>query len=384
MTTVRGVRPVGAPATRRDPLWARLLVVAGALLLVISGAAMVGERFLVARYTGSVTQRQFGGAAAEQHVSINGEINLLLVGVDERPDNNEPVRSDSIIVMHVTENHDKAYLIPIPRDTYTKIPPFKDAGAKIDFRGSTTKINAAYAFGGGTKGKGFDLLAQTVHDLTGMTFSGGAVVNFEGFRDIVDALGGVDMVVDEKVTSIHIGKDRNGNNVHPAYDIHPDGTVGHLRPGITPIVYLPGPHHFNGWQALDYCRQRDLLAKGDGDYGRQRHQVQFLRAMAKGVQSQGVISDPLKLDKVLRATGKAFTFYGQGIKLEDWAYALKGVDSEKITTIRTNGGQFTTKMVDGQSVQLFSDDSKQLFADLRDGRLDDFLAQHPDWVAPTG
>jgi LCP family protein required for cell wall assembly len=374
----------GPPPTSkpRDPLWARILVIVGALLMVASGIAIIGEKYMVNRYTSAVAQRTFGGEAAVQHVSISGEINFLLAGVDERPDNGDSVRADSIIVLHVPASHDQAYLISIPRDTYAAIPRYSNPAKNVRFAGSTEKINSAYMYGGGTKANGFDLLALAVHQLTGLRFNGGAVVNFQGFKDIVDALGGVDMTVDEKVTSIHLGTDRSGKVTYPAYNIHADGTVGSPRPGIKPEVYEPGPHHFEGWQALDYCRQRDLLAGGDGDYGRQRHQQQFLHAMIKGVASRGVVTDPLKLDRILRATAKAFTFYGQGISIEDWIFALKGIDPNKITMIKTNGGRFNTRVVPGAgSVEIFSDDSRAMFADVQQDAIDTFLAQHPDWIS---
>jgi LCP family protein required for cell wall assembly len=369
-------------ARPRDPVWAQVLIVVGALLMMASGGAIIGEKFLVSRYTGGIQQRTFTGSGAVSHVSINGEINFLLAGVDERPGSGDSVRADSIIVMHIPATHDRAYLISIPRDTYAEIPPHNNAAANIHFRGAHEKINSAYMYGGGRKGDGLDLLAQTVNLLTGLQFNGGAVVNFQGFKDIVDALGGVDMTVDEKVTSIHLGTDRTGKVVYPAYQIHPDGTVGGVLRGIRPEVYEPGPHHFEGWQALDYCRQRDLLANGDGDYGRQRHQQQFLHAMMRGVVSRGVATDPLKLDRILKATAKAFTFYGQGIKIEDWIFALKGIDPNKVTMIKTNAGRFNSRTVPGiGSVEIFNDDSRSLFAAVNAGTIDSFLGQHPDWVS---
>ena len=372
---VRPRRPAGGP------LWARVLIVVGALLMVGSGTAIIGGRYLISRYTDGVDQRRFGGEAAVPRVNIKGEVNFLLVGIDERPDSQEGTRADSIIVLHIPESHDRAYLISIPRDTYVQIPRYRN-GKGIDFNGSREKINAAFQYGGGPAGNGFDLLAETVHLLTGVKFSGGAVVNFSGFRDIVDALGGVNMYVDEKVTSIHLGRDSNNKVVYPAFDINSDGTVGRQRPGIKPIVYEPGLHKFTGWQALDYCRQRDLLVDGDGDYGRQRHQQQFLRAMIKEVTNKGLAKDPLKLDQVLRNTAKAFTFYGQGIRLEDWVFAFRDMDPGQITMVKTNGGKFSSQVLAGiGSVEIFTEESQQMFAALRGGDIDDFLLAHPDWVS---
>jgi polyisoprenyl-teichoic acid--peptidoglycan teichoic acid transferase len=108
---------------RRDPLWARLLIVFGALLMLGSGAAVVGSKVLFAAATKDVTRQNLLGSAntERQHASITGAKNILLVGLDTRP-NQDPsklTRSDSIIIMHIPASHDQAYLISLPRRTTT-------------------------------------------------------------------------------------------------------------------------------------------------------------------------------------------------------------------------------------------------------------------------
>src|SRR6185437_14787740 len=122
------------------------------------------------------------------------------------------------------------------------------------------------------------------------------IVNFAGFQSMVAALGGVDMCVDEKTISVHVGSDAHGN-FHAPYEITASG-VYPIR-GITPQVYEPGCQHLAAWQALDYVRQRELIP--DGDYGRQRHQQQFLQAVLKEATGAGVLTSPVKLDRVLRS-----------------------------------------------------------------------------------
>jgi hypothetical protein len=96
----------------------------------------------------------------------------------------------------------------------------------------------------------------------------------------------------------------------------------------------------------------------------------------------GLAADPFKLDKVLRATAKAFTFYGQGIRIEDRIFALKGIDPANVTMIKTNGGHFNSRPMPGLgSVEIFSDDSRALFAAVRAGTVDAFLDQHRDWMS---
>jgi LCP family protein required for cell wall assembly len=364
---------------RKDPLWAKLLVIFGALLMVGSGLTIGGMKVLIARYTGSITQQNLLGGAAVTHATIDGPINFLMVGIDERQD--QPAngaRSDSIIVVHIPPSHDHAYLVSIPRDSIVSIPAYPKTG----YRGGKDKINSAFEFGyqnNGGRAGGFELLALTVKQLTGISFNGGAIVNFAGFQSVVAALGGVDMCVDEKTISVHVGKDKNGN-YHVPYDITSHGAIP-IR-GITPQIYYPGCQHLAAWQALDYVRQREL--QPDGDYARQRHQQQFIKALAKQATSSGVITNPAKLDTVVRAAGRALTFDGGGISIADWMFALKGIGSSNMTMIKTNAGNFNTKTINGQSVEVLSDLSLQLLQDVRDDNVSPFVKAHPDWVSTDG
>ena len=366
---------------RGDPLWARLLVIAGAILMLGSGATIVGGKALLDRYAGAINQQNLlGGAAATDGnghaTSIDGPLNLLLVGIDERPgDPAGGARSDSIIIVHVPAGHDAAFLVSIPRDSLVSIP----ANPASRYRGGRDKINAAFQYGsqnGGGRAGGFQLLALTIKQLTGISFNGGAIVNFGGFKSVVAALGGVDMCVDEKTISVHIGHDRNGN-YHVPYEITSNGAVP-IR-GITPQVYLPGCQHLADWQALDYVRQRELIP--DGDYGRQRHQQQFLKAVFKKATSTGVITNPIKLDQVLRAGGQAVTFDGGGHSVQDWIFTLKGVNPNDLTMLQTNGGKFNSKTVNGQSAEILDAVSLQLFQAVRDDTVAAFAAAHPDWLS---
>jgi len=262
-------RPPGR--NRRDPLWARLLVVFGALLMLFSGAAIVGGKVLLYEATSGVDKAPLLGdaGAAQGGKALKGPLNILMVGIDERPTGDDLVRADSIMILHIPENRQGAYLFSIPRDTYVEIPAY----SKTNFKGSRgEKINGAFAYGwanGGGREGGFELLALTVQRVTGLRFNAGAIVDFSGFKQVVDALGGVDMCVDTTVPvrSEHVGFDRNGKYLHP-------------RDGGRPMVYNPGEcRRFQGWEALDYVRQRKSLV--DGDYGRQRHQQQFIKALAK-------------------------------------------------------------------------------------------------------
>ncbi|MEU3456532.1 LCP family protein [Micromonospora sp. NPDC006766] len=353
--------------------------------MTISGLTVVGVKGLVGAATSNVTQQNLIGAAnAERgHVSINGAKTILLVGLDGQ---GGMMRSDSNILLHIPASHDRAYLVSLPRDSYVRIPAYENG--KVPYRGGENKLNSAFAYGSrGLTGDealahGFELLSLTIKDLTGITPDAGAIIDFDGFKKVVEVLGKVCMYVDEDTTSIHIGHTADGKRAAP-YKINPDGTLHHKNPGVTANFYAKGNHCFTPSQALDFVRQRDLLANNDFDYGRQRHQQQLIKAVLKQVVNDG-LSSPRKLPGLLSAVGKTMTVDGGGISLEDWAFAMRGINPDDMITIKTNNGKFNSRSVPGVgSAEILSDTSMQLLQAVKDDTVDNFVIAHPDWVATS-
>jgi polyisoprenyl-teichoic acid--peptidoglycan teichoic acid transferase len=375
-------------AKRRDPLWARLLVLFGALLMLGSGGAVVGSKVLFAAATKDVTRQNLLGSAntERQHATITGAKNILLVGLDTRP-NQDPsklTRADSIILMHIPASHDQAYLVSLPRDSYVHIPAYNNG--KTSYAGGENKINAAFAYGSrGLTGAsalshGFELLSLTVKNLTGITPDAGAIIDFQGFKQVVNVLGKICMYVDEDTTSIHVGHTKDGKQA-PPYKINPDGTLNHKIAGVTPNIYKKGNHCFTPADALDFVRQRDLLANRDYDYGRQRHQQQFLKAVLKDVVDKG-LSSPTKLPSLLSAVGKTMTVDDGGISLEDWVFAMRGINPNDLVTLKTNDGRFNSRSVPGVgSVEIISDTSMELLRSVKNDTVETFIQAHQDWVS---
>ncbi|MCM0675456.1 LCP family protein [Micromonospora phytophila] len=356
------------------PRWARVCTVFGAVLMLLSGAVLVGVEALMARYEGAVGKADlFGDQAAgarERKSDIKGPLNILLVGIDPRNPETPPL-ADSIMVLHVPAEMDRAYLFSMPRDLYVEIPTFNKAG----FGGGNDKLNAAMSYGSRVAGqnpdaaRGFELLAMTVQNATGIKrFDAGAIINFSGFQKIVDAMGGVDMYIEREVRSEHRepdGKHRKGNP-------NGEGYVGRQA------VYKKGNQHLKGWQALDYVRQRyPKNGVPDGDYGRQRHQQQFVKAMAGQALSADVVTNPVKLDKVLRAAGQSLIFNGRGNSVIDFGIALKNIRPETIQMIKLPGGSL---MENGKyRGERFDPAVEDFFAALHKEQLDAFLLEHPEF-----
>ena len=341
------------------------MVFSGVLILVLSMGSYVGATLLLDRFTNAIDQKSMLGEAGvtqdtKGKAPLDGALNLLLVGTDERPGLGGS-RADTIIVLHINAAHDSAYLLSVPRDTLVSIPAFP----KATFKGSREKINAAFGYGsqnGGGREGGFELLATTVSQVTGLHFNAGAIVNFNGFEAVVTALGGVNMCIDETVTSFD--HDVNGNE---------------LRPGVPAAVYPKGCQRLKPWQALDFVRQRH---SDNGDYDRQRHQQQFLKAVAKAATSQG-LTNPARLDRVMTTAGKTLTVDAGAASLTDWIFVLKGIGAEHMTLLNTNGGAYASlKCPDGSSCQKLTPDSELMFAAAMNDTLPAFIRQHPTWVAP--
>jgi anionic cell wall polymer biosynthesis LytR-Cps2A-Psr (LCP) family protein len=377
---------------RRGPSWARLSLTLGALLAIGAGGSLVAIQVALGAATGSVAQQRLIGAARagdEQHVTIKGAKNVLLVGIDARK-NALPTagtRSDSIILLHIPADHQAGYLISLPRDSYVPIPAYDNGAQK--YAGGDNKINSAFFFGSrGLTGSaalshGFELLSLTVKDLTGITPDAGAIIDFEGFRNVVNVLGKVCMYVDEDTTSIHIGTDNKTGKRAAPYVINKDGTLRSKIRGVTPNFYKKGDHCFTPTEALDFVRQRDLLANKDFDYGRQRHQQQFFKAIIKQAIDDG-LSSPTKLPGLIKALGKTMTVDAGGISLEDWVFAMKGINPDDLVTLKTNAGKFNSKTVAGiGSVELLSDESIQLLKSAKTDGVAEFAATHPEFVADS-
>jgi len=385
--------PKDASTKRRAPLWARLTVLFGALLLIAGGGSVVGLKVLASSATKSVDQENLLGAVKgtteRQHADIKGAKNILLVGLDTRPSFSStatPSRSDSIIILHIPADKSRAYLISIPRDSYVRIPAYNN-GAQ-SYAGGKNKINSAFAYGSrglsGTAAEshGFELLAKTIKNLTGITPDAGAIIDFSGFTKVLQILGKVCMYVDEDVTSIHVGHTSDGKQAVP-YTTDAAGLNAHHVPGVTPNVYKKGNHCFTPTEALDFARQRDLLALGDSDYGRQRHQQQLLKAILEQAVKSG-FSSPTKLPSLISAIGKAMTVDNGGISLEDWAFAMKGINPDSLVTIKTNDGRFNSKSVSGiGSVEILSPTTMQLLKSARNDTVDQFVANNPSWVSTS-
>jgi LCP family protein required for cell wall assembly len=215
-----------------------------------------------------------------------GSFNLLLVGVDARPDHpEEGVRGDTLIVVHIDALGRWAGTLAIPRDSRANI---RNVGE--------TKINVAYGqgyaaaeelFGPGTTREqgGMALAAETVEQFLDLPRHSQridyvAAVNFDGFAKIVDALGGVTIDVPRPIVD----------------DAYPTPDLGTMR-----VEFAPGVQRMDGARALIYARTRHA----DDDFGRAQRQQQVIRAILDEVRGRSLFGQLALLPKLREGLGGA-------------------------------------------------------------------------------
>jgi anionic cell wall polymer biosynthesis LytR-Cps2A-Psr (LCP) family protein len=180
------------------------------------------------------------------------------------------------------------------------------------------------------------------------------------------------MCIDERTESHHIGHDKAGKFLAPWYG--PDGAYRNEE--STPEVYEPGCRRLEPWQALDYSRQRKSIP--DGDYGRQRHQQQLLKAIFDEARKQGIATSPRKLDSLIRSVGASLTVDTGGVPLADLMYALRDVNPGDLVGVKVPS---EPQDLGGVSyVVEYEDQATTLYDALRHDNLDIWLQSNTNWV----
>jgi LCP family protein required for cell wall assembly len=268
--------------------------------------------------------------------AASGSLNLLLAGLDSEDTAGSfeqgEARTDAVMILHINEARDQAYLISIPRDTWVPIPGHGE-----------NKINAAYSFGGPP------LYVQTVEELTGLRMDHLAVIDWSGFRSLTDALGGVELSFDEPV-------------------ITADGTM-----------YQPGTHTLSGAQALQYVRERKGLPAGDFD--RVKRQQNYLRALMRRLWAGDILTDPGRLAELTGTIGEAAKVDEElsATDLVGLAISLRGLGAENITflTVPTDG----TGWAGEASIVVYDrENADRLWAAVRSDDVASFIDANPDLV----
>jgi len=207
-------------------------------------------------------------------------------------------RSDTMLLVHISKDRDKAYLVSFPRDSLVTIPAHISTNGKTQIPARQGKLNSAFAFGGAP------LLIETIEDETNLKIDHYIEISFAGFAGIVNALGGIDVC-----TKVDI-----------------DDPKSHL-------VLSAGTHTLNGIEALKYVSTRDF--DGRGDIGRMQRQQQFMSSVLNKATSTGVLLNPVRIVSFMNAA-LATVKLDENLKKEDLlnlAKQMRGLSSGNVRTL---------------------------------------------------
>jgi LCP family protein required for cell wall assembly len=324
-----GEAQVGAVARGSD-------VALGAIVGVRVVAALLSVAVLLGSGWAWSTYRSFSsgithvnpfaaGSKSSAHDIDGQDQNILIVGNDDRDSATDAelrqlgttrdggsYNTDTMMLLHVPADGSKATVISFPRDSYVAIPGH-----------GMNKLNAAYPIGisthNGDKNAGAQLLVSTIEQLTDLTIDHYAQVDLLGFYRISNAIGGVTVCLNNAVKEPNSGIDlKKGDNV------------------------------IKGTQALAFVRQRYGFPDGQGDLDRIKRQQYFLSAVFRQITSAGILLNPLKLQKLLRAVTSSLTI-DSSLDPLSFAKQMQNLQAGnvKFTTIPTDG--FSNEQIDGQT-----------------------------------
>ncbi|MEW1718711.1 LCP family protein [Streptomyces sp. NPDC093109] len=339
-TAAVGSLPSPKPVKRRKRRWLRWVAIGtSAAVLATGGAGWWFYRQLDQNITTDTTttaELQTYEKERPKPVVLDAE-NILLVGSDSRAgkngkygrDDGGSQRSDTTILLHLAADRKSATAVSFPRDLMVDIPSCRRSdGTRTKAR--FAQFNWAFEFGGAA------CTIRTVEKLTGIRVDHHMVVDFQGFKAMVDAVDGVKVCLKESVD------DKNSK-----------------------LKLSAGTHLLDGEQALAYVRARHSLGDGS-DTQRMGRQQRFLGALFKKVQSNGVLLNPTQLYPVLDAATKSITTdpeLGSLSALYDLTRSMRSVPTEKVQFLTVPRQQYT---LDPNRDELVQPDAGKLFEQLRD------------------
>lgn len=194
-----------------------------------------------------------------------GPVTVLLLGSDRRPGERDPARTDAVMIMRVDPERRRIALLSLPRDLMVQIPGY-----------GWSRINSANVLGNDGAEGGRELARRTVSNLLGLPIDYYLYIDFEGFIQAIDSLGGVTVDVDKELYDAKF----------PTMDY-----------GYTVAHFLPGPQRMDGLTALTYSRVRHP----DSDFARIRRQQAVVVGVLGQLRDDNVLGQLQRLEQVSTA-----------------------------------------------------------------------------------
>lgn len=239
---------------------------------------------------------------------IEGGFNVLVVGSDTREGQGEGFDfvdtqlNDVNLLVHVSQNHDRAVVVSFPRDLLLDVPSCLRIDGTESAARQMVPLNSTLSRGG------LPCVVSTLSQATGLDIEYAALVTFAGVAQLSTALGGVEICVDAPLVDPWSGID----------------------------LSEAGVHSLQGYEALAFLRTRKAVGDGS-DLSRISSQQVFLSALVRSLQADGVLDDVTKLYGLARTAADTMTFstsLGNLDVMVTMARALRGIPSEAIVFIR--------------------------------------------------
>ncbi|MFJ9679306.1 LCP family protein [Streptomyces sp. NPDC101194] len=287
----------------------RIVLISLLVLVLAAGGTLY---WLYSRLDGNIKGVDIDKALGDdrpEKLPTSGQ-NLLVLGSDSRAgaENKElggggdvsGARSDTAMVVHIPEGRTEAVAVSIPRDTLVTRPECTKADGSTVPSANRVMFNSVYSQVGPA------CVVKTVEKMSKVRIDHYLEINFSGFKDLVDAIGGVTVDVpqdiDDKSSGLHLTK---------------------------------GTHKLDGTQSLAYVRTRHGIGDGS-DLGRIGLQQQFLLALLSEVKSQDLLGSPTKSYKIANSATKSLTT-DSGLasltSLADFGRSMNGVNPNTMETI---------------------------------------------------
>jgi polyisoprenyl-teichoic acid--peptidoglycan teichoic acid transferase len=338
-------QPAPSPQRRRPSrpsLRSQLLVLFG--ILVLAGGAF---------YTALVVTTQaypifFPGSSLDigikapgikdpETVDANGRRwTFLVMGVDRRPyEGNAPSRTDTMFVMRIDPLTHSARALAIPRDLW------------VDVQGPNgvfpQRINSAYEYGEAIEeGKGIETVKKTVENLLGIEIDHYVIIDFEGFKEIISLLGGVEVEVPEG-----LGVD------DPTY------SETELLGDFYPCIFEPGTYQMDGSQALCYARVRN----NSDDRERILRQQTVIDAVIKKASQLDILSSTGTMLELWHRYRDTVQTDVNDLQAPGFAKLAASIDRQAISYLSLGGITVPWTTPEGAQVLLASPEAIQLMVD---------------------
>ncbi|MGW0122413.1 LCP family protein [Streptomyces sp. NPDC003327] len=335
-------RPVPVRRRRGRPRWGMRM--ATALSVAVLAAGGIGHAVVTGLDTGITRVDPFKDM--KNRPQAGHGMNVLVVGTDgrDRITAEEKAKyrlggapchcTDTVMLVHISEDRDRASVVSLPRDSYAEMPEHTDLNSGEKHSAHPVKLNAAYAEGGPA------LTVRTVESMTGVKIDHYLEVDFTSFMRTVDAVGGVEICTTRPVKDAYTGLD-----------------------------LAAGTHELDGGRALQYVRSRHV--DGAADIGRMQRQQKFLAALIERTTSGGVLFNPVRFREV------ATTMLGSVRADEDFgtdqmlalAKGMRGFTpaSSEFVSVPVGDMDFEVKGI-GSTVKWDAAKAQKLFQALREDR----------------